>query len=291
MAGKISNHHTNRANKYARDVVNGKIPACLYIIQACKRHLVDLESSKKSRFPYVYDPVKGEKICNFVEKMPHIKGKWVGTTIKLQPWQEFILTSLFGWVRKKDGFRRFKELYAEIPRKNSKSTIGAGIGNYMFTADGEPAAEVFSGATSLDQAMEVFRPAWKMSKKTPPYLRKFGIELGGTDKNPGAMYSMETDSRFEPVVGKPGDGASPHCAIVDEYHEHDNDHMFDCFATGMGAREQPLLAAITTAGTNTEGPCYNKRAQAVKMLSGKEDNPELFAVIYTIDKEYDWTDF
>lgn len=285
MAGKNSNYHTNRANKYARDVVNGKIPACLYIIQACKRHLDDLENSKKSRYPYVYDPVKGERMCNFMEKMPHVKGKWVGTTIKLEPWQSFSYTCLFGWVRKKDGLRRFREFYGEIPRKNTKSTMGSGIGNYMFTADGEPAAEVFSGATSLDQAMEVFRPAWKMSKKTPAYLRKFGIELGGTDKNPGPMYSVETDSRFEPVVGKPGDGASPHCAIVDEYHEHDNDHMFDCFATGMGAREQPLLAVITTAGTNTEGPCYNKRLQAIKMLSGKEDNPELFAVIYTIDEK------
>ena len=291
MAGKTSNYHTNRANKYARDVVNGKIPACLYIIQACKRHLDDLEKSKKSRYPYIYDPAKGEKACNFVEKMPHIKGKWVGTTIKLEPWQSFILTCLFGWIRKKDGLRRFREMYAEVPRKNSKSTLGAGIANYMFTADGEPAAEVFSGATSLDQAMEVFRPAWKMTKKTPPYMRKFGVELGGTDKNPGPMYSMQTDSRMEPVVGKPGDGASPHCAIVDEYHEHATDHMYDCFATGMGSREQPILAAITTAGTNTAGPCYNKRLQAIKVLSGEIDNPELFIMIYTIDKEDDWTDF
>ena len=292
MVGKTSNYHVNKANKYARDVVNGKISACLQIIQSCKRHLTDLESIKKARYPYQFDNEKAEKVCKFAEKMPHIRGnKWVGTCITLEPWQCFILCCLFGWVRKKDGFRRFREFFGLIPRKNAKSTLGAIIGNYMFSADGEKAAEVFSGATSLDQAHEVFRPAWKMTKKTPGYQRKFGIELGGTDKNPGNMYCLQTDSRFEAVVGKPGDGSSPHCALVDEYHEHPNDHMYDCFATGMMSREQPLLVVISTAGTNTAGPCYNKQLQAEKVLNGEIINEELFVVIYTIDKDDDWTDF
>ena len=290
MAGKTSKY-VKMANEYAEQVVKGKIPACLYIIQACKRHLDDLKNSQKARFPYVFDPEKAEKFCSFAEKMPHIKGKWMGTTIVLEPWQCFLLCCLFGWVRKKDGLRRFRELYAEIPRKNTKSTIGAIIGNFMFSADREPAAEVFSGATNLVQAMEVFRPAWKMTKKVAPYRKKFGIELGGTDMNPGNMFSTESDSRFEAVVGQPGDGSSPHCGIVDEYHEHRTDHMFDCFITGMGSREQPILAAITTAGTNTACPCYNKRKQAVKVLSGETVNDELLILIYTIDPEDDWTNF
>ena len=283
--------HVNMANKYARDVVSGKIPACLYIIQACQRHLDDLNREKKTNFPYKFDKENGEKICRFAERMPHIKGKWVGSNIVLQPWQCFFFVVLFGWVQKIDGLRRFRKVYAEIPRKNAKSTVGAIIGNYMFSADGEPSAEVYSGATDLKQAHEVFRPAWKMTKKLPGYRNRFGIELGGTDKNPGNIYSMATDSRFEAVIGKPGDGASVHCGIVDEYHEHPTDHVYDCFDTGMGSREQPLLAVITTAGTNTASPCYDRRQQAIKVLNGELINEQLFVLIYTIDKDDDWTDF
>lgn len=283
--------HVNTANKYARDVVSGKIPACLYIIQACKRHLDDLERAKAGKSPYKWEPENAETVCVFAELMPHVKGKWAGTPITLQPWQCFTFAVLFGWLKKTDGKRRFREVYAEIPRKNAKSTMGAILGNYMVSADGEPGAEVYSGATALNQALEVFRPAWLMSKRLDGYRRKFGLDLGGTDKNPGNIYSMASASRFEAVIGKPGDGASVHCGIVDEYHEHPTDHMYDCFATGMGSREQPILAVITTAGTNTASPCYHRRKQAIKVLSGEIVDDQLFALIYTVDTEDDWTDF
>lgn len=285
--------YVNMANKYAREVVSGKIPACLYIIQACKRHLSDkkLSEIKKSTFPYKFDEKKAEDICVFAELMPHVKGKWAGTPIKLQPWQCFLFCVAFGWVRKSDGLRRFREIYAEIPRKNSKSTIGAIIGNYMFTADKEPGAEVYSGATTLKQAHEVFRPAWQMADRIDLFKKRFNIELGGTSKNPGNIFSVETSSRFEAVVGKPGDGASVHCGIVDEYHEHLTDHMYDCFSTGMGSREQPMLVVITTAGTNTASPCYHKRQQALKVLDGQIEDESLFVLVYSIDRDDDWTDF
>ncbi|SDE21097.1 terminase large subunit [Desulfuromonas thiophila] len=288
---KEKHPHVNKANRHARDVVAGKVPACLYVVQACKRHLDDLKREKTAAFPYRWDAAAAQRVCGFAELMPHVKGKWAGGPITLEPWQCFALCVLFGWLKKGDGKRRFREIYWEIPRKNAKSSLGAVIGNYMFSADGEPGAEVYSGATSLDQAMEVFRPAWLMAKKLPGYRQRFGVELGGTDKNPGNIYSMATGSRFEAVIGKPGDGASVHCGIVDEYHEHQNDHMYDCFATGMGSREQPLLAVITTAGTNTASPCFHRRKQAIKVLSGEVVDDQLFALIYTVDADDDWTDF
>lgn len=283
--------HVNKAHKYARDVVSGKIPACQYIIQACQRQLDDIQNEKKPNFHYRFDHSSAERICKFAGLLPHVKGKWSGGPIVLEPWQCFAFCVLFGWVKKDNGKRRFRETYWEIPRKNAKSTMGAIIGNYMFSADGEPGAEIFSGATSLDQAMAVFRPAWMMTKKTPIYKSKFGIELGGTDVNPGNIYSMSTGSRFEAVIGKPGDGASVHCGIVDEYHEHANDHLYDCFATGMGSREQPLLVVITTAGTNSASPCFHRRKQAIKVLSGEIVDDQLFPLIYTIDVDDDWTDY
>lgn len=279
----MKNFHIARANKYIRDILSGKIPACIYVKQACQRQVDNLKESKKKSYPYEFNGEAAEKICKFAEMMPHVKGKWSGTLMTLEPWECFLFTTLFGWLRKKDKFRRFRELYAEYPRKNGKSVIGAIIGNYMFAIDGEPGSEVYSGATTLAQALEVFRPAWLMTQKTDGYRRKFDIELGGTEKNPGNIYSMATGSRFEAVIGKPGDGASVHCGLVDEYHEHSDDSLYDCFITGMGARTQPLLSVLTTAGTNTSYPCYAKRKQVISILSGQQENEDLFGIIYTVD--------
>lgn len=276
---------TNKANKYAMDVVAGKVQVSELVRIQCQRHLDDLKTEKTASFPYRFDKAKAERICAFAELMPHVKGKWKGMLIILEPWQCFLLAVPFGWVRKKDGLRRCREIYGEIPRKNAKSTIGAIIGLYMAFLDNEPGAEVYSGAGTEKQAHEVFAPAWKMVKASPQFKKRFALDLSGTEKNPGTIYSMSTGSKFEVVVGKPGDGASVHCGIVDEYHEHATDHTYDCFDTGMGSREQPLLLVITTAGTNTASPCYHRRAQAIKVLKGDLEDPSLFVLIYTVDEK------
>jgi phage terminase large subunit-like protein len=130
--------------------------------------------------------------------------------------------------------RRFREVYTEIPRKNGKSAISAGVALYCFTCDNEFGAEVYSGATTEKQAWEVFRPARLMCKRTPLLVEAFGIEVNASNLN-----RPEDGARFEPLIGNPGDGASPHCAIVDEYHEH---HRFALhhYADGYGG------AATTT---------------------------------------------
>jgi phage terminase large subunit-like protein len=281
---------TNKAAAYARNVVSGKIPACLQIRQVCQKHLDDLKREKKASFPYRFDKEKSERILRFAELMPHVKGKWAGSTIILEPWQCFFLAVPFGWVWKKDGLRRYREILGVIPRKNGKSVLGAIIGLYMASADEEQGAEVYSAATSEIQAYEVFRPAWTMAKKTPGFRSRFGIELGGTAKNPGNIYSMTTASRFETVIGKPGDGSSPHCWLLDEFHEAKTEESYDTGKTGMGARSQPMMVVITTAGTNTSYPCYQLQRHAEKVLSGDLENDALFAAIYTIDKDDEWED-
>jgi phage terminase large subunit-like protein len=273
-----------RASKYARDALSGKIPACLYVRQACQRHLNNLESSKRPEYPFRFDREAADHICSFAENMVHVKGEWAGGKIKLQPWQIFLFSVTFGWLRKADGLRRFREIYWEIPRKNSKSTMGAIAGNYMAWADGEPGAEVYSGATSEKQAWEVFGPARLMVRNNREFREHFGIFVGAQN-----LSCLEDGSKFEPIIGKPGDGASPHCALVDEYHEHSSSDLYDTMLTGMGARLQPMLMVITTAGTDTSGPCFAKRDYAVKVLAGVIENEELFPVIYTIDEEDDWT--
>lgn len=278
--------HVNRANKYARDVVAGKIVACKYVIQACKRHLDDMDASASKSYPYLFCKDTAERAVRFIEKLPHTKGVWAmrGERLKLEAWQSFIICCAFGWLRKKNKLRRFREVYTEVPRKNGKSAISSGVAVYTFTADREFGAEVYSGATTEKQAWEVFKPARLMCLRTPALTAHFGIEI-----NAGSLVKPADGSKLEPIIGKPGDGASPSCAIVDEYHEHDTSELYDTMLTGMGAREQPLLWIITTAGYNIEGPCYDKRRAVLEMLSGVTPDDELFGLVYTIDEDDDWT--
>ncbi|MCO2927744.1 terminase large subunit [Pseudomonas aeruginosa] len=280
------------ARQYASDVVGGAIVACRYVKLACQRFLNDLDRQGDDDWPYVFDEAKADRAVKFMQLMPHTKGKWSASKSKLvfEPWQVFIEANIFGWVKKDTGKRRFREAYEEIPRKNGKSARLAARGIYLFAADGESGAEVYSGATTEKQAFEVFRPAWMMAHKLENLRNRFGIELSGNQKNPGPMFVMEDMSKFETVIGNPGDGASPHAALVDEYHEHDTDALVDTMQTGMGAREQPLLSIITTAGSNLGGPCYEKRRDVIRILEGQTIDETIFGIIYTIDEDDPWDD-
>lgn len=280
---------SERALAYAKSVVAGKTPAGKYVKLSCKRFLDDL---KRKDWPYRYDAALADKAVRFMELMPHTKGKWAakGQRLILEPWQCFAECNLFGWVRKDTGLRRFRESYEEVPRKNGKSARVAARGTFLFCADGESGAEVYSGATTEKQAHEVFRPAWQMVQKLKGLRDRYGIEQAGNPKNPGPMYVTSDMSKFETLIGKPGDGSSPHAAIVDEYHEHDSDHMVDAMQTGMGAREQPLLSIITTAGSNLGGPCYEKRRDVIRILEGQVQDETIFGVLYGIDEDDQWDD-
>jgi phage terminase large subunit-like protein len=175
-----------------------------------------------------------------------------------------------------------------VPTHNSQRLAARGI--YLFCADGESGAEVYSGATTEKQAYEVYRPAWMMVSRQHELREHFSVEQAGNSKNPGPMYVTEDLSRFEPMIGKPGDGASVHAALIDEYHEHATDEMVDTMKTGMGAREQPLLSYITTAGTNLSGPCYEKRKDVIRILEGQVEDETQFGVIFTLDEGDDWQD-
>lgn len=200
------------ANDYARDVRSGRILACKYVKQAVRRHLEGLRDEKKKAFPYRLDRAKATRVCQFVELLPHVKGKWARDKekIRLEPWQCFVIINVFGWVRKSDGLRRFRRVYVEVPRKNAKSTLTAALANYMLVADGEHGAEVYSGATTEKQAWEVFGPARQMAEKTPDLVEEFGVNVGA--KNVSVTGTM---SKMEPLIGKPGDGASPSFSVTD----------------------------------------------------------------------------
>lgn len=278
--------NVERGEKYAKDVLAGKIIANKWIKLACQKHFDGKKLSKNKDFPYKFDPAKAERVAKFIQLLPHTKGKWANKKEKiyLEGWQIFACCIPFGWLNKSDELRRYRKILLFVCRKNGKSAIGAGIANYMFCADGEFGAEVYSGATSEKQALEVFRPAKQMVERTPELKEYFGVEVNASNMN-----RPFDGSRFEPIIGKPGDGSSPSCAVVDEYHEHKTDDLYDTMETGMGARDQPLMLVITTAGSNIGGPCHVMVRDAEKMLDGVLDIPDLWAILYGKDVEDDWT--
>ena len=292
-SSKSAAHRWVKAGEqYARDVAAERIPAAKWTRRACERHIADRRRERTRAFPYKFDADRAERVLRFISLLPHIKGRWAITNprkpdanrLRPEPFQCFIVMSLFGWVRKRDGRRRFRKASVYLPRKNGKSTLAAGIAHWMLSKDGEMGAEVYSGATTEKQAWEVFGPARQMALREPEMIEGLGLEV-----NAASLVRLSDGSKFEPVIGKPGDGSSPHCAIVDEYHEHDTADHYDTMLTGMGARDQPLLLVISTSGDNVAGPCYDDWLTVQKILEGVLVDETHFGIIYTVDVEDDWT--
>ncbi|MBN1807195.1 MAG: terminase large subunit [Sedimentisphaerales bacterium] len=276
-------------HKYIDDVLSGDIPACKYLKLACQRHLNDLENAGERGL--YFDPEAGQSVIDFIEMLRHSKGKWAGRNFILEPWQHFIFWVLFGWMNE-DGTRRFTVAYEEIARKNGKSSKIAGIGLYGLGFDGEGGAEIYSVATKEEQARITFAEGQSMTKKSG--------YLGGLAKiHTKAISIEETDSSWKPLGknSKTQDGLNPHMVLVDEFHEHPDRSVLDVMDSAVGARSQPLLFIITTAGFNVQSACYLERDYAIKVLEGIIEDDSYFAVIYTLDRDEatgelidDWAD-
>jgi phage terminase large subunit-like protein len=277
--------HVTKANRYARQMVAGKITAPHTIRLAWKRHLDDLKASVRRNHRYTLDKDLAEDACEFIELLPHTKGEWARRKelIKLQPCQCFLIVSIFGWVHKQTFLRRFREVYFQVARKNAKSMLAAAIGLFMLAVGGEAGAEVYSGATTETQALEIFKPAKLMIQKTPALVSHYGVEAFASN-----ISIADDGGKFEPIIGNPGDGSSPSCALIGEYHEHKNSDRYDTMITGMGARQEPLAVITTTAGKLFALPCYGKYQEGKQVLEGTMQNGELLVVIYEVDEDVDW---
>lgn len=276
--------YARRARAWARRVVEGKIPNGAHAIAACQRFLSDLSRIGDPDFPYRLTD-DGGRWCEFLEKLPHVKGQWAQRheLLVLSDWQIFCIVNMYGWVHAKKHLRRFTAAYIEVPRKNGKTFMVAGLGIGHLTIDHEFGAEVYCGATTEAQAWEVFRPARMICLRDPDIAEAFGIDV-----NAKTLYRISDAARFQPVIGNPGDGSSPSAAIVDEFHEHQNSNMIDTFRTGMGARAQPMLIMITTAGSDMGGPCYAVRSDAINILTGAVSDERVFAIIFGVDDGDEW---
>ncbi|MBC3378485.1 terminase large subunit [Serratia fonticola] len=289
--------------RYAERVVAGEIVACELVKLSCQRFLNDLKVGSERGI--TFSEARAQHILNFYKFVPHVKGALAGQPIELMDWHIFILINIFGFiiplvdentgevVLRNDGsgrpvmVRRFRTAYSEVARKNAKSTLSSGVGLYMTGADGEGGAEVYSAATTREQARIVFEDAKSMIKQARSTLGRL------FEFNKLAIFQEQTSSRFGPLSSDANnlDGLNIHCAIVDELHAHKTRDVWDVLETATGARLQSLLFGITTSGFNKEGICYELRDYAIKVLQGAAtdqfEDDTFFGIIFTLDKDDD----
>lgn len=283
--------HVAAAMAYCRDVIEGESVAGRLTVLACQRQLRDLERSAEASeaFPYVFDPERGERACRFIERLPHIKGPKAKTRelLVLEPWQCFFIVSIFGWVHRETGCRRFRKAFVEIARKNGKSFLASAIALYLTVADDEPGAEVYSAATSRDQAKIVWNVAKEIVNRSPQLQRHLGVHARAH-----SIVQTSSASVFVPLSSEDSnlDGLNPHGAVVDELHAHKTRGIYDVLETAMGARDQSLLFIITTAGDDKTGICYEVLEYVAGVLEESYADEAFFGLIYTIDDGDAWDD-
>lgn len=232
---------------------------------------------------YWYDQRAGDMAARFFERLlVHVKGEWAGQPFALQEWQRGIVRTLFGWKRA-DGTRQYRRAYIEIPRKNGKSTLAAGIALLLLFADNEPGAEVFSAAADRDQARIVFGTAVDMVRNSPFLAQRATIYKP-------SITVMETLSVYRVLSADAPTkhGLNAHGIIFDELHAQPNRELWDVLTTSMGARRQPLLVAITTAGYDRNSICWEQHEYALRVRDGVIDDPSFFQYIAAADSDDDW---
>lgn len=237
---------------------------------------------------YYFDEKEADRAVSFIETMVrHCKGDLTGKLLKLEEWQkEDLIRPMFGWKNTETGLRKYRQIYCCIPRKNGKSTLGAAIALYILFADSELGAEVFSCAGDRNQAGIIFNIAKSMVEMSPQLSQRAKV-FRNSIMNPtkGNSYKVLSSD------GKLAHGHNAHAILFDELHVQKNRELWDTMVTSTGARSQPIILAITTAGSSkTDGNiCWEVHDYAMKVRDGIIDDDSFLPVIYAADEEDDIT--
>jgi phage terminase large subunit-like protein len=265
-------------HRYARDVVAGKIIAGPLVRLACERHLRDMEDGKKRGLRFDEDRA-AHAVGFFPAALCLAEGEHAGKAFELQPWQQFIIASIFGWLGP-DGFRRFRTAYIEIGKGNGKSPMAGGVGLYGLLADDEPGAEIYSAAVNRDQARILWTDAEKMVDASPALKRRIDSKVNN-------LAVLATHSYFRPVSAEARglDGKRVHMALIDELHEHPAPLVVDKMRAGTKGRRQALIFEITNSGYNRHTVCWHHHEYSQKILEGSLENDSWFAYVCGLDPE------
>src|SRR5690625_2974574 len=249
-------------NWYAERLIDGDIPASKENILSAKRHIRDINRQGTDEFPWVFDEEKGHRPIRFIEKKCS-PSKGESNQLVMQPWQHFVIGSLYGWVHKDTGIRRFREGLVFVGRKNGKSTLISGITLYAFSKDGENGADVYLLANTRRQAGIIFDEAKAMVRKSPKLRKQF------TPKRDEIAYDR-TISKIEPRASDSEnlDGLNTHLGVFDEIHEFKDYKLVNVIKKSRGSRKQPLILYITTAGYQLDGPLVKYYDDGAQVLDG-----------------------
>lgn len=279
-------HGRDPATVYAEAVAQGDIPAGPWVRLAAERHLRDLVELPKRGFAWSLE--KADRAYGYWSQVLRLNGgQFEGQPFDLRLWQAFLVGSIFGWLGP-DGYRRFRTAYVEIGKGNGKSPLAGGIGLYCLTADGEARAEVYAAASTKDQAMILFRDAVAMRDQSPT-LSKHLVKYGGM--NPWNMFFPKTGSFFRTISSDDKQsGPRPHCALVDELHEHPDGTVVDMLEAGFKFRRQPLKLEITNSGVDRNSICFQHHEYSQRVLEQRVEDEAWFAYVCALDKSDDWRD-
>lgn len=263
------------------------------IRQAAQRFLDDLKRAKRKDCPFIFDPWHANDPCDFIEKLPHVEGKWDKPEIVMHPSHVFFVVQLFGF-RKREGSeiegwgyfrpRRFTSALFAVARKNAKSTLSSGILLYCQCCEPEEGAQVISAATTFPQASIIFSTAKRMVEKTADLREAFGLEVWAK-----AISRAETGATFKPIHAKAStqDGLNPSHVGLDEIHAHKSADLLNVLTSAAGARSNPLWLYTTTEGYTNPGPWAEIRMFAKKLLAGLFGTTadHFLVVFYAVDEE------
>lgn len=279
----------HRAEKYYANVISGKQPACKWVRLACQRHVNDLARSKKDKkYPCYFDQAAAQYAEDFFsEVLKHPKAAIhaeAGEPFALEDWElAMIIWPLFGWKRK-DGTRRFRRAFIEIPKKNGKTSLCAGLANELLFADNELSAEVYAVAGSRDQAALTFDIARTMVETSPELAaRAEAFRRAITYRDTYSVFKVMSSDAPQ------AHGINAHGIIFDEHHVQPNRLLHDALWGAGKARKQPLFIMLTTAGYDRQSVCFEMHTYAQEILDGIHTDDSFWAVIYTIDDGDDWT--
>jgi phage terminase large subunit-like protein len=270
--------------EYWSKIQSGEVVACKRLKQQYKKIVEEIENPVD---PWVFDLEKATQPITFIESFcKHSKGQWIGKPVTLELFQKAKTQAVYGFVHKDTGFRRCREVFTLVARKNGKSTEKAATGNYMLIGDGEGGSEVYAVATKKDQSRLVFSEAVNMIAQSPALSKH--VKKRKTD-----LYFPVTFSKFEPLASDSNslDGLNAHNVIMDELHAIKDRNLYDVMKQSMSARQQPLLDMITTAGFVRECIFDSIYEYACNVLDGHVRDDRFFAFIYELDDRSEWTDF
>lgn len=266
------------------------------IRQAAQRFLDDLKRAKKKNCKFFFDEWHANDPCDFIEKLPHVEGKWETDNIVMHPSHIFFVVQLFGFRKKQSIYvrgysednkfypRRYTSALFAVARKNAKSTLASSILNYCLCCEPEEGAQVISAATTYDQASIIFKASKAQINKTQELREYFGLEVWAK-----AITRFETNSSYKALHAKAStqDGLNPSHVGLDEIHAHKTADLLNVLTSAAGARANPLWLYTTTEGYTNPGPWAEIRAFAKKLLSGlfNDDADHFLVVFYAVDED------